>query len=511
MKNPKAFSPAVAPLPSESRTESATCSHSPRQPQPPPSASLSRRLLLAGALLLSGLALSVPSHAVPGFVYFDTPVQVQEGESGEFRVKLMQQPTANVSVAVSTSNEAIWIHTDGTSLTLTFTSENWDTYQRVRLQGRPDSNADDETSNVLLTATGGGYDGVNGSVEVTVLDDDLLEIVSTGSAVMVEGGEGSSITFRLSRQPAANMTITLGWADGAYPNPDIDIDTDPDTDGHQNTVIFTTSNWNVNRTAAIIPQNDSDSNMSVGVLYVREPNGFEHRQMFVVYDDEVEMTVSATSLTISEGGTGTFTVSMSSPAGDLNQTTLYITESEENSDITFSPNQLYFNKLNWTTPRTVTVRAAQDSDINDDSTTIRISDNLGVLNASVAVSVTDDDEPTVGLTLSANELSLNEGNSTTFTVRLTAHPKNPRSVNLASNNTDVTTTPATLNFSTSNWNTAQTVTVSAARDDDGVNDSATINLTGVNITSASVGVSVIDDDAAIGLALTPDELALNEG
>ncbi|MBF2755500.1 MAG: hypothetical protein ISN29_09625, partial [Gammaproteobacteria bacterium AqS3] len=253
MKNLKAFSRTRAPLPSESRTESTTSPHSLRQPQPPPSASIIQRLLTGGILLLSGLALSVlsaPSYA-QGFTFFDTPVQVQEGQSEDFRVKLTQQPTADVTVTVSTSDNPISIHTDGSSLTLTFTPENWNTYQRVRVQGSQDGDTDDETASVLLSALGGGYDGVSGSVSVTVLDDDLLEIVSTGNTVMVEGGASSSITFRLSRQPAANMTITLGWADGTYANPDMDIDTDPDTAGYQHTVIFTTSNWNVNRTAAI--------------------------------------------------------------------------------------------------------------------------------------------------------------------------------------------------------------------------------------------------------------------
>ena len=88
----------------------------------------------------------------------------------------------------------------------------------------------------------------------------------------------------------------------------------------------------------------------------------------------------------------------------------------------------------------------------------------------------------------------------------------------ASGNTDVTVSPATLTFTTANWSTAQTVTVSAAQDADAVNDAASITHAVVAASSADefdaatiagVTVTVADDDAR--LVLDVEELEMNEG
>ena len=50
-------------------------------------------------------------------------------------------------------------------------------------------------------------------------------------------------------------------------------------------------------------------------------------------------------------------------------------------------------------------------------------------------------------------------------------------INDPTDNADVTANPASLTFSTSNWATAQTVTVSAAEDGDASQDTATVTHT----------------------------------
>ena len=71
--------------------------------------------------------------------------------------------------------------------------------------------------------------------------------------------------------------------------------------------------------------------------------------------------------------------------------------------------------------------------------------------------------------------------------------------------------PATLTFTTANWDTAQTVTVSAAQDADAANDAASIThavdaassaneFDAVNI--AGVAVTVTDDDAGVTVSET---------
>ena len=113
-----------------------------------------------------------------------------------------------------------------------------------------------------------------------------------------------------------------------------------------------------------------------------------------------------------------------------------------------------------------------------------------------------------GIVLSTIALGVLEGSSATYTVRLGAAPSGNVTVTVASDNADVTfdTNPVTagdqsaLTFTTANWGTAQTVTVSAAQDTDSTDDIADLSHTaaggGYGTQSATLGVTVADDDRA---------------
>ena len=71
----------------------------------------------------------------------------------------------------------------------------------------------------------------------------------------------------------------------------------------------------------------------------------------------------------------------------------------------------------------------------------------------------------------------------------------------------------TLSFSTSNWNTGQTVTVSAAEDDNTTNETVTLSHSasggGYDTVSQTLVVTVADTDMK-GLALNPPTLTVVE-
>ena len=71
--------------------------------------------------------------------------------------------------------------------------------------------------------------------------------------------------------------------------------------------------------------------------------------------------------------------------------------------------------------------------------------------ASVAVTVTDNDTP--GVTLSKDSLTVDEGSTGTYTVKLDTEPTGNVTVTIndPTDNTDVTTDPATLTFTPQNW------------------------------------------------------------
>ena len=124
-------------------------------------------------------------------------------------------------------------------------------------------------------------------------------------------------------------------------------------------------------------------------------------------------------------------------------------------------------------------------------------DYAGLAVAAVAVTVTDNDVP--GLTVSTTALAVDEPGTATYSVRLNTEPGGAVTVGIAdtTNNADVSTDPSgtgALEFTTASWETAQTVTVTVAADDDAADDTATLAHT-VEGTGDTTGLS---DDAGRG-------------
>ena len=226
--------------------------------------------------------------------------------------------------------------------------------------------------------------------------------------------------------------------------------------------------------------------------------------------------LSPTSLTVAEGSTGMYSVALRSQPGD--DVTVAITS--DNTDVTVSPTSLTFSTSNWDTAQTLTVSAAQDTDEADESATLILDPSGGgyddaddVVSTALTVTVTDDDGP--GLTVTPTSLTIAEGSTGTYTVELNTQPTAQVTVAIGSDNSDVTTSLTMLTFTTSNWNSAQTVTVSAAQDADTADDTAvlTLNPSGADYASVSdvtVTVTVTDDDG-YGLTVTPTSLTIAEG
>ena len=113
----------------------------------------------------------------------------------------------------------------------------------------------------------------------------------------------------------------------------------------------------------------------------------------------------------------------------------------------------------------------------------------------------------------AGTLTITEGASGNLMVSLSTAPTRDVSVTLAKTNTDVTLSPASLTFTTSNWNTSQNITVSAAQDADSTNDTDTITLSatgGITASNVTKAVAITDNDTP-NLTINPDTLNITEG
>ena len=146
----------------------------------------------------------------------------------------------------------------------------------------------------------------------------------------------------------------------------------------------------------------------------------------IMDDDDPAVTLSETSLEIAEGGSGDYTVVLTSePTADVT----IESRAPAGSDLTVNPSSLTFTSGNWESPQTVAVSAADDDDFSDDTGTIthrvRSSDsdynNRSV--GSVAVTVLDDEEVPVTVKFGRADYTVAEGGTVDVTVTLNRDPK----------------------------------------------------------------------------------------
>ena len=153
----------------------------------------------------------------------------------------------------------------------------------------------------------------------------------------------------------------------------------------------------------------------------------------------------------------------------------------------------------------VTITAVDnDEDAPDKTVTVSGSVSLDGVTAPADVSLTivDDDEAPVerGVDISPTALTIGEGDATggSYTLNLIAEPSEAVIVSVsAPSDVGLTVAPARLTFTAANWSTAQTVTVTAAEDDDADDRRVTLthSASGAgyeNVAIDAVTVTILD-------------------
>ena len=233
-------------------------------------------------------------------------------------------------------------------------------------------------------------------------------------------------------------------------------------------------------------------------------------------DDEPGVVVEPTALEIAEGGSKTYTVVLATePTGEV-----AVTVSGATGEVSVSPPNLTFTPDTWDTPQEIEVSAAEDDDaLADEAVTLMHvvsgADYGDVTAADVTVTIVENDEPAV--TVRPTALEIAEGGEGTYTVVLDTEPAGNVTVAVAvPEDTDVSVAGSPLTFTPQTWNEAQTVTVSAAEDDDAVTDPA-VPLTHAvsggdydNVTADDVTVTIRENDEP-AVTVRPTALEITEG
>jgi hypothetical protein len=221
------------------------------------------------------------------------------------------------------------------------------------------------------------------------------------------------------------------------------------------------------------------------------------------------ITQSSGTTAVIEGGTTTDSYTVALNTAPTANVSITLTP---DAQVTVSPNTLTYTSSNWNIAQTVTVTAVNDTTIEGTHSgvithTVTSTDTAysGLSLSPVTVTVTDNDTAGAIITESSGSTTLAEGSTTTdsYTVVLNAAPTADVTVTVTPD-TQVTVTPSTLTFTSSNWATAQTVTLTTVNDTtvEGTHSGVikhTVSSTDTaynGLSLASVTATITDDDTS---------------
>ncbi|MDH5759259.1 MAG: Ig-like domain-containing protein, partial [Gemmatimonadota bacterium] len=484
---------------------------------------------------------------VAGFILADTAaLTVSEAATTDvFTVALTAEPTSDVvlTVASADTGEAT-VAPD----TLTFTPLNWDSAQTVTVTGVDDLLDDsDQTTTITVSVVDArsddAFDGLPGqTASVVTLDNEAAGFVvsqSAGGTLVSESMTTDSFTVVLTAQPTSDVvfTVTSGNTAEATVAPD--------------TLTFTNVDWNVAQVVTVTGVDDAllDGNVftliTVSVIDALSDNAYDpvadQNVSVLTTDNDTPGFVLAdtAALTVDEAGAApdSFTVVLTAQP---DSSVVFTVSSGDTGEATVAPATLTFTNANWNvaqrvrlagvddgltdggqiTTITVAVNAAASDDafdaLPDQTASVTTTDDevAGFALADTAASddafdglpgqtalVTTTDDEVAGFALADTAaLTVDEAGAVpdSFTVVLTAQPVTDVVFAVTSGDTgEATVAPATLTFTTLNWNVAQRVRLAGV--DDGLTD-------GGQTTTITVAVdTAASDDAFDGL---PGQTAL---
>ena len=450
---------------------------------------------------------------------------VAEGNSVTVKVKLSADPKRTVTVPITKTNQGGASSSDY-SVPSSVVFNSGDTEKTVSFSATQDT-VDDDGESVKLgfgnLPTGVSAGSTNEST-VSITDDDVPTVTVSFEQASYTVAEGSSETVKviLSADPERTVEVPISATD-------MDGASSSDYSFVPQTVVF--NSGDTEKTLSFSATDDSEDDdgervrLNFGTLPPRVSSASPSQAVVSITDDDVpSVTVSfeESSYTVSEGNSVTVKVKLS--ADPERTVTIPLTKSNQggasNSDYSV-PSSVVFNSGD--TEKTFNFSATAD-DVDDDGESVKLGfGNLptgvsaGSTNEST-VSITDDD--TAGVTVSETSLDIDEGDSDTYTVVLDSQPTHNVTITVNDpSNTDVTADPADLTFTPTNWDTAQTVTVTASQDSGHDDEDGTVTHTAASTDAKYDGISIgnvlvnvtDDEDVPVTVSFEQDTYSVIEG
>ncbi len=391
---------------------------------------------------------------------------------------------------------------------LTFTNADWNTAQTVTVTGVNDVAGDgSQTTAITISVNDGSSDDafdalVDQIVEVTTVDEDSPGITVTetdGTSIVDEnGGIIEQLKIVLNKAPDSDVVLSLSSAD---------LD---EIIFQYYTCTFTPTNWDKTQTFLFkgmidnVVDGDITVPLTISVDDENSDNAWDNLDDIIINavnqdKDVASYTVSKSFITVDETGTTeSFTVVLDAkPLSDV----VFNVSSGDTDEATVDQSTLTFTLDDWNSAQTVNVTGVND-DLADGIQTSMVTISVDadssqdefddLADKTVSVTTRDDD---ANFTLSKTTASVAESGTTDeFTVVLNGAPSSDVVLSVTSGDTGESTIDHTsLTFTSVNWSTPQTVTLTGVDDDiDDGNQSTAITLS-VNAASSDDPFDLVSD------------------
>ena len=420
---------------------------------------------------------------------FSSSASASVAENQTSAITLVATDDQAISYSISGTDSALFAVNTSTGVVAFVTAPDYE------------SPSDSGANNVYnFTATATDTKGLATTQSVVISVTDVAEQgVSTSQSALTVGEAGTNTyTLVLNVAPSANVVITPASNNTSAATV-------------SSALTFTTTNWATPQAVIITGVNDGNNiNESVVISHSTTSADADYNAISIssvavtmADNDTAGITASAISgNTIEDATTATFTLVLNTqPTADvvIGLTSNDITEG------TVSPSSVTFTNADWSTPKPVIITGVND-DVDDGdiaysivtAAAISTDADYSALNAA-DVSVTNTDNDTVGITQSATSATIGEAGTGTYTGVLNTQPTAKVTVTLTSNDTTAATVTSSLTFTSANWSSVQTVTITGVNDADLVSEIVTISHTlaghGYNaVTMTNFTATMTDDD-----------------
>lgn len=413
------------------------------------------------------------------------------------RMKLKFEPTENMTYNIASNNGLVTL--DKSSVV--YTPENWNVEQELVVTiNKPDDGVADGDVSVEITLTNVENNTSIAPIKVIYVivrdDESLAATISYADNFFYEDGS-IAIDVSLNAEPVNNVVLSVVPTQSSRVSSIVPL-------------TFTTTNWATPQQITLSGVNNgvfnSPETIDLSFSFTSGGGGannvsydYQEKHTLTMYDASKGIFVESNSLTITEGLTESFDISLSTrPVG--NNTLSFTTSSSHIGSIS----SIVFDATNWSNIQTIAIPTIASNYAIDQNDTLVISSDVAGFD-DVSIPITISNTTVADMMLSVSDISVNEAGVATFEVSLTSKPVNAVTLDLTLNNgTNFSIDKSQLVF---NSNTVigitQTVTLSGIEDGDATgNIDSTIDIVVngsssseyIGVSSKTVNITLVDNE-----------------